>query len=153
MWRILRQPQNGIGTPYVPSKLIIYLWQGRCTSGTTSKCGGASTERCTQSFTITMAEHEHTTRKQWSNWQNMSESRRDKWQKLTWIWQSFVTLEKLLSIWISYVNFLSLWTIFYHFLVIYHVLIRTNFYQFDHCFLVVAPLCVELDDYVRVICM
>ena len=49
----------------------------------------------------------------------------------------FVILDKLLSIRTFSVNVLSLWTNFYQIFVIYQVLIRTCFCQFDHCFLVV----------------
>ena len=44
-------------------------------------------------------------------------------------------LDKLLSIRTFSVNRMSLWTIFYQIYVVYHVLIRTCFRQFDHCFL------------------
>ena len=72
-----------------------------------------------------------TTKKQWSIWQNMFESKRDKWQKIN----RFLNI--LLSIRTFPVKFLSLWTIFYQFYVIYHVLIQTCLCQYDHCFLVV----------------
>ena len=57
-----------------------------------------------------------TTRKQWPNRQNMSETRCPNLQKIDKKnWQTFVTLDKLLSIRTFCVNFLSFWINFYQF--------------------------------------
>ena len=76
-----------------------------------------------------------TTRKQWSNGQNMSESKRDKLHKI----------DRFLSLWTNYSQFGHFPSTFCHFgqfsinfFVVYHVLIQTCFCQFDHCFLVVC---------------
>ena len=87
---------------------------------------------------------------QWPNWQNMSESRCHKLQKIDRKLTDFCHFGQITVNSDIFVNFLSFWTIFYQFFVVYYTLIRTCFCQFDHCFLVVhIPLCM----YICVLCM